>query len=50
LKTAWEGVREIIAAPAALYEEFKKIDLAYMSKVTDTELAEKLKFTDRFSA
>jgi CRISPR-associated endonuclease/helicase Cas3 len=38
-----EGVREIVADPAALYEEFKKIDLTYMSTVLDTELAEKLR-------
>ena len=38
-----EGVREIIAHPATLYAEFKKIDLTNLSEVQDYELAERLK-------
>jgi CRISPR-associated endonuclease/helicase Cas3 len=41
-KDGLEGVREIIPDPAALYQAFKKIDMTYMSTLTDKELAERL--------
>jgi CRISPR-associated endonuclease/helicase Cas3 len=41
-KDGLEDVREIISDPVALYEAFKKIDMTYMSTLTDKELAEKL--------
>jgi CRISPR-associated endonuclease/helicase Cas3 len=41
-KEGLEGVQEIIPDPMGLYRAFKKVDMSYLSTLTDEELAKKL--------
>lgn len=41
-KEGLENVREIIPDPMELYHAFKKVDMSYLSTLTDVELAKKL--------
>lgn len=42
-KEGLDGVREIIPDPMELYNAFKKVDISYLSTLTDEELAKKLR-------